>query len=84
MCRRCPARRLQGVFTLRSRQDAAAIVALATSGARAVIVGSSFIGLEAASALHERGVHVTVVAPEEIPFVTPIRAGDRRDVSPHA
>jgi NAD(P)H-nitrite reductase large subunit len=59
---------LQGVFTLRSRQDAAAIVALATKGARAVIVGSSFIGLEAASALHERGVHVTVVAPEEIPF----------------
>ena len=59
---------LQGVFTLRSRQDAAAIVALATKGARAVIVGSSFIGLEAASALHERGVHVNVVAPEEIPF----------------
>jgi NADPH-dependent 2,4-dienoyl-CoA reductase/sulfur reductase-like enzyme len=60
---------LQGVFTLRSRQDAAAIVALATRGARAVIAGSSFIGLEAAAALHERGVHVTVVAPEEIPFV---------------
>ena len=63
-----PGATLQGVFTLRSRQDAAAIVARATNGARAVIVGSSFIGLEAASALHERGVHVTVVAPEEIPF----------------
>ena len=59
---------LQGVFTLRSRQDAAAIVDLATKGARAVIVGSSFIGLEAASALHERGVHVTVVSPETVPF----------------
>ena len=63
-----PGATLQGVFTLRSRQDAAAIVALATKGARAVIVGSSFIGLEAASALCERGVDVTVVAPEEIPF----------------
>ena len=59
---------LEGVFTLRNRQDAAAIVAHATKGARVVIVGSSFIGLEAASALHERGVHITVVAPEEIPF----------------
>jgi NADPH-dependent 2,4-dienoyl-CoA reductase/sulfur reductase-like enzyme len=59
---------LSGVHTLRNRQDAAAIVASATRGARAVIVGSSFIGLEAASALHERGVHVTVVAPEEVPF----------------
>jgi NAD(P)H-nitrite reductase large subunit len=63
-----PGATLQGVFTLRSRQDAAAIVARATNGVRAVIVGSSFIGLEAASALHERGVRVTVVAPEEIPF----------------
>ena len=63
-----PGATLQGVLTLRSRQDAAAIVARSTWGARAVIVGSSFIGLEAASALQERGVHVTVVAPEEIPF----------------
>ena len=63
-----PGMTLEGVFTLRSRQDAAAIVARATKGARVVIVGSSFIGLEAASALHSRGVHITVVAPEEIPF----------------
>ncbi len=63
-----PGATLAGVHTLRNRQDAAAIVARATRGARAVILGSSFIGLEAASALHERGVQVTVVSPESIPF----------------
>jgi NADPH-dependent 2,4-dienoyl-CoA reductase/sulfur reductase-like enzyme/nitrite reductase/ring-hydroxylating ferredoxin subunit len=63
-----PGVKLAGVHTLRNRQDAASIVAAATHGARTVIVGSSFIGLEAASALHERGVHVTVVSPEKVPF----------------
>jgi NADPH-dependent 2,4-dienoyl-CoA reductase/sulfur reductase-like enzyme/nitrite reductase/ring-hydroxylating ferredoxin subunit len=59
---------LSGVHKLRSRSDAAFIVALARPAANAVIVGSSFIGLEAASALRERGLNVTVVAPEPIPF----------------
>ena len=63
-----PGAKLSGVHTLRNRQDAASIVAFAAQGSRAVIVGSSFIGLEAASALHERGVHVTVVSPETVPF----------------
>jgi NADPH-dependent 2,4-dienoyl-CoA reductase/sulfur reductase-like enzyme len=63
-----PGVKLSGVRTLRNRQDAASIAAVATRGSRAVIVGSSFIGLEAASALHERGVHVTVVSPEKVPF----------------
>ncbi len=63
-----PGANLRRVHTLRDRQDAAAIVAVATQGAHAVIVGSSFIGLEAASALLQRGVHVTVVSPEKVPF----------------
>jgi apoptosis-inducing factor 3 len=63
-----PGAKLPRVHTLRTRQDAASIVAVATKASRAVIVGSSFIGLEAASALHERGVHVTVVSPESVPF----------------
>jgi NADPH-dependent 2,4-dienoyl-CoA reductase/sulfur reductase-like enzyme/nitrite reductase/ring-hydroxylating ferredoxin subunit len=63
-----PGVRLSGVYSLRTRQDAAYIVASAGPGAQAVIVGSSFIGLEAASALRERGLNVTVVAPEPIPF----------------
>jgi NADPH-dependent 2,4-dienoyl-CoA reductase/sulfur reductase-like enzyme/nitrite reductase/ring-hydroxylating ferredoxin subunit len=63
-----PGVRLSGVYSLRSRQDAAHIVASANPGAQAVIVGSSFIGLETASALRARGLNVTVVAPEPIPF----------------
>jgi apoptosis-inducing factor 3 len=59
---------LSGVHPLRTRGDAAFIVASATPGTNAVVVGSSFIGLEAASALRERGLNVTVVAPEPIPF----------------
>jgi apoptosis-inducing factor 3 len=63
-----PGVRLSGVYPLRTRQDAAYIVASARPGAQVVVVGSSFIGLEAASALRERGLDITVVAPEPIPF----------------
>ncbi len=59
---------LKAVHPLRFRQDAASIVACARPKSRAVIVGASFIGLEAASALHQRGVRVTVVGPDSILF----------------
>jgi len=59
---------LSGVHPLRTRRDAAYIVTSARPGGNAVVVGGSFIGLEAASALRERGLNVTVVAPEAIPF----------------
>lgn len=58
----------ENVFTLRSLGDARAIIERAKVGSRAVIVGSSFIGLEAAAALRKRDVEVTVVAPEQVPF----------------
>ena len=64
-----PGADLDGVFTLRSKADAAEIVDRATEGGRAVILGSSFIGLEAASALRKRGLEVAVIAPDAIPFV---------------
>jgi NADPH-dependent 2,4-dienoyl-CoA reductase/sulfur reductase-like enzyme len=38
------------------------------SGAHAVVIGSSFIGLEVASGLREQQAEVTVVSPEEVPF----------------
>ncbi len=63
-----PGADLDGVFTLRSKADSAAIVAQAEPGGRAVILGGSFIGLEAASALRKRGMEVAVVSPEEVPF----------------
>jgi NADPH-dependent 2,4-dienoyl-CoA reductase/sulfur reductase-like enzyme len=58
----------ENVFTLRSLADARAIVGAAGSGKRAAVIGSSFIGLEAAASLRKRGVEVEVIAPENIPF----------------
>ena len=60
---------LPGVHVLRTREDAAAILAgLRDKSTPVVIVGGGFIGLEAASALREQDIPVTVVCPREIPF----------------
>ena len=64
-----PGARLGRVHTLRSRQDARALLGSLHCGGHAVVVGSSFIGLEVASSLREQQVRVTVVAPDEVPFV---------------
>jgi NADPH-dependent 2,4-dienoyl-CoA reductase/sulfur reductase-like enzyme/nitrite reductase/ring-hydroxylating ferredoxin subunit len=58
----------ENVFTLRSVADARAIAEQAQPGARAVIVGASFIALEAAAALRQRQVEVTIVSVEEVPL----------------
>ena len=53
-----------GIFTLRDIPDTDAIFEYLThfpSGARAVIVGAGFIGLEMAENLHRRGLSVTLV-----------------------
>lgn len=58
----------ENVFLLRSFSDTDAIAASAEKGKRAIVIGASFIGMEAASSLKTRGCDVTVVAPDEVPF----------------
>lgn len=53
---------------LRNLDDARRLDGLADKGGHAVVIGSSFIGLEVASALRKRKLQVTVVAPESTPF----------------
>ena len=63
-----PGSTLAGVFTLRSAADAQAIVAASVSARFVVVAGSGFIAMECAASLRERGLDVTVVAPQSAPF----------------
>jgi len=56
------------VRLLRSFDDSRAIAATAASAKRALVIGSSFIGLEVAASLVGRGIEVHVVAPEAVPM----------------
>lgn len=55
------------VLRLRSLEDARTLTAAAKRSASAVVIGSGFIGCEAAASLATRGVDVTLVTPEDGP-----------------
>jgi NADPH-dependent 2,4-dienoyl-CoA reductase/sulfur reductase-like enzyme/nitrite reductase/ring-hydroxylating ferredoxin subunit len=56
------------VHTLRSLGDCRAIIDAVKGARRVVVIGASFIGLEAAAALRARELEVHVVAPEQRPM----------------
>ena len=56
------------VHVLRTLSDSNAIISNAKDARRAVVIGASFIGLEAAASLRARDIEVHVVGPEKIPM----------------
>jgi nitrite reductase (NADH) large subunit len=65
----CEGTEKDGVFTLRTLDDALAIKAYARDISTAIIVGGGLLGLETARALHTAGLDVTVV--EFFPYLLP-------------
>jgi NADPH-dependent 2,4-dienoyl-CoA reductase/sulfur reductase-like enzyme len=63
-----PGATLPRVHKLRTLADSRAIIAASAGAKRAVIIGASFIGLEVAASLRQRGLEVTVVGPELVPL----------------
>ena len=63
-----PGSDLKNVCVLRSFADADSIIETSKHCRRAVVVGASFIGMEVAYSLRERGLEVTVIAPSQEPF----------------
>jgi len=58
----------EACFQLRSFADGRLIVEAAANAKRAVVIGAGFIGMELASSMRKRGLSVTVVTPEAVPF----------------
>jgi apoptosis-inducing factor 3 len=59
---------LPHVNRLRTLADSRAIIADAQRAKRCVVIGSSFIGLEVAASLRDRGLEVAVVGKDAVPL----------------
>ncbi|MET0693839.1 MAG: NAD(P)/FAD-dependent oxidoreductase, partial [Propionibacteriaceae bacterium] len=60
---------LPGIYTLRSLSDARRLTEVASTASRATVIGSGFIGCEAAASLRARGRDVTMVSMEALPQI---------------
>ena len=63
-----PGSQLNNIFTLHQADDALKILDSVQTARRAVVIGSSFIGMETAASLAQAGLKVTVVSPDRVPF----------------
>jgi apoptosis-inducing factor 3 len=63
-----PGSDLANIFTIRQPEDTDSILELVKNVQQAVVIGSSFIGMEAAASLNQQGLDVTVVSPSKVPF----------------
>jgi 3-phenylpropionate/trans-cinnamate dioxygenase ferredoxin reductase subunit len=78
-----PGADLDGVHYLRSRQDAEVLAAAAARAEHVVVVGTGWIGSEAAASLRQLGRAVTLVGPDTAPLARvlgPEVAGVYRDL----
>lgn len=57
----CPGGQAKGVYTIRNRADADALMAALPQAANAVVIGGGYIGLEAAAVLRKLGKAVTLL-----------------------
>ena len=59
---------LEGIYSLRTVQDADRIRAEMIAGRRAVVVGMGFIGSEVAASLRQKGLEVVAIDPSKTPL----------------
>ena len=63
-----PGSELEGIYGLRSVEDADRIKAEMTPGRRVVVVGMGFIGSEVAASLRQKGLDVVAIEPAKTPL----------------
>ncbi|HHP7231997.1 MAG TPA: FAD-dependent oxidoreductase [Xenococcaceae cyanobacterium] len=63
-----PGADLDNIFTIRQPDDVNSILKTIQTAKKALVIGSSFIGMEAAASLNQQGLEVTVVSPSDVPF----------------